>query len=247
MKDALTLFQPDLVLDYTIRESRRAKTVRLNMTPQDGLVVVIPAGYNRKRIAAIIEEKRDWITRARLWADEQQRLLAARPLLAVPATIDFRAVGQSWRVEPRPTASKRVTAREHAGGRLVLSGPTGDIGAGLDALGRWTGRRARLHLTPWLEDLGRSHGFAFGKTIIGNQSSCWGSCSPKMTISLNRKLLFLPEHLVRYVLIHELCHTVHLNHSKRFWARVGRLEPDWKELRRQLCESWQLVPGWIER
>ncbi|MEK6536597.1 MAG: M48 family metallopeptidase, partial [Actinomycetota bacterium] len=74
----------------------------------------------------------------------------------------------------------------------------------------------------------------------------WGSCSPSGTISLNQKLLFLPDRLVRYVLVHELCHTAHMNHSQRFWSRVRRYEPAMAEHRRELGESWQLVPPWLE-
>lgn len=242
----LTLFPRDLVLDYSIRESGRAKTVRLNMTPEQGLVVVIPAGYNRNRIPAIIESKQQWIENARRWVEDQRRQLATRPPLAVPAAIDLQAIGESWTVANHRTASSRTTVREHKNGLLKISGPVNDLPACLSALSRWTGRKARTHLVPWLQELSDQTGLGYERVIIGNQSSRWGSCSPSGTISLNQKLLFLPGRLVRYVLVHELCHTVQMNHSKRFWSRVRRFEPAMVEHRRELGESWQLVPPWLE-
>ena len=245
--ETLTLFPEDAILDYSIRESRKARTVRLNMTPHEGLVVVIPAGFNRKRVPAIVEEKREWIERTRVWAEEQRRLLAAKKPPTVPAFIDLRAVGETWSVKAQDTCSARITAREHADYELLLSGPVADVAGSLDALGRWSRRKAREYLVPWLTRLSRETGLEFSDTRIGNQRSLWASCSPRGTISLNQKLIFLPEELVRYVLIHELCHTAHMNHSKRFWSRVRRHEPDCRELRRELGNSWRLVPEWLDR
>jgi predicted metal-dependent hydrolase len=58
-------------------------------------------------------------------------------------------------------------------------------------------------------------------------------------------LLFQRPQVVRYLLIHELVHTLHMNHSKRFWECVGRLCPDFETLDRELREGWRRVPGWV--
>ena len=80
---------------------------------------------------------------------------------------------------------------------------------------------------------------------IRGQRSRWGSCSATGDISLNYQLLFLPPHLLRHVLVHELCHTVELNHSPRFWRTVARFEPDLAALREEMRRSWSHVPGWL--
>ncbi|MHB9111335.1 MAG: M48 family metallopeptidase [Thermoleophilia bacterium] len=243
----LTLFPADEILDYRIRESSRARTVRLNMTPEEGLVVVIPAGYNLKRVPGIVQSKKNWIENARRWADERRRELLTRRPPSVPAAIDLRAIGELWSINTNRTDSNRVIVREHPENQLRLSGRTQDTAQCLLALSRWTGRKARSHLIPWLQELGGETGLESKKVIIGNQQTRWASCSPKNTISLNQKLLFLPPHLVRYVLVHELCHLLQLNHSRRFWSLVARNEPSWREHRRELGESWQMVPRWLDR
>lgn len=92
--------------------------------------------------------------------------------------------------------------------------------------------------------LGRDRA-AFSSVVIRAQRSRWGSCSAKGDISLNYQLLFLPRELARHVLLHELCHTVELNHSARFWRTVHRFEPELERMRKDMRRSWSHVPAWV--
>jgi predicted metal-dependent hydrolase len=76
--------------------------------------------------------------------------------------------------------------------------------------------------------------YPVGKISIKNQKTRWGSCSGKRNLSFNYKLLFLPENLRDYIIIHELCHLKEMNHSKSFWNLVAEKVPDYKALRRQI-------------
>jgi predicted metal-dependent hydrolase len=70
----------------------------------------------------------------------------------------------------------------------------------------------------------------WNRVAIRNQRRCWGSCSAKKNLNFNYKLLFLPEHLRDYVIVHELCHLTHLHHGKDFWDLVEEQLPNYKEL-----------------
>ena len=74
----------------------------------------------------------------------------------------------------------------------------------------------------------------YRRVSIKDQKTCWGSCSRKGNLNFNYKLLFLPEHLQDYVIVHELAHLVELSHSRRFWAVVAGVLPDWRVRRREL-------------
>lgn len=82
---------------------------------------------------------------------------------------------------------------------------------------------AKATLPPRLDMLARHFGLRYGKVTIRAARSKWGSCSWRNNISLSLYLMTLPEHLRDYVMIHELCHTVHHDHSPRFHALVDRL------------------------
>lgn len=69
---------------------------------------------------------------------------------------------------------------------------------------------------------------------IRNQESRWGSCSSKKNLNFNYKILFLPEDLQDYLIVHELCHLREMNHSRAFWAAIAETIPNYKELNRKL-------------
>jgi len=96
--------------------------------------------------------------------------------------------------------------------------------------------KARQKLIKRLEELASKNGFPYNRISIRNQKTRWGSCSSKNNISLNIKLVLLPEELMDYVILHELVHTQIKNHSKDFWDELDKYTADAKikasELRR---------------
>lgn len=86
----------------------------------------------------------------------------------------------------------------------------------------------RLHM--WAPRIGAQ----WQRVRIGNQRSRWGSCSARGTLSFNWRLVKLPAKLFDYVIVHELCHLKHLNHSPAFWQLVARHIPDYRQRRQQL-------------
>jgi len=83
-------------------------------------------------------------------------------------------------------------------------------------------RRAQSVLPARLAELAQLHGFQYSGVKIRKSRSRWGSCSTKKSISLSLYLMLLPEHLIEYVLLHELCHTVQMNHSPAFWNLLDK-------------------------
>jgi len=102
-------------------------------------------------------------------------------------------------------------------------------------------RKAQSVLPGQLAKLAELHGFRYAGVRIRKSRSRWGSCSSKGIINLSFYLLLLPEHLIEYVLLHELCHTVQMNHSPAFWNLLNKCTQNKaRELRREIRKHCRL-------
>ncbi|MBI2056550.1 MAG: M48 family metallopeptidase [Candidatus Sungbacteria bacterium] len=81
------------------------------------------------------------------------------------------------------------------------------------------------------------YGHEYRNIRIKNQKTCWGSCSKKGNLNFNFRILFLPEHVQDYIVVHELCHLKELNHSKRFWGLVAQAVPEYLQIRKELRQN----------
>ena len=94
--------------------------------------------------------------------------------------------------------------------------------------------RARELVLSRLAHFNQQYGLAFARITIRDQKTRWGSCSQKGTLSFNYRLALLPPALADYVIVHELCHLAHLDHSQAFWKKVAEAIPEYAALKRQL-------------
>lgn len=113
-------------------------------------------------------------------------------------------------------------------------------------MNKWISKQAKYYFVPELEKKSTLTGLAYSNVRFKNTKTRWGSCSERKTINLNIQMLFLPKHLSDHVLLHELCHLEHLNHSKNFWNLVESYEPNFKTIERELkLNGRKYIPGWI--
>lgn len=165
-----TLVRHPLLGEVLFVRTARARRIILTVKPSGAVRLSFPPTVSQRRAAAFLEEKAEWILKAR--ARLQQRAVAC-PALS-PAEIE----------ELR--------------------------------------RRAKAELPARVEELARRFGFRCGKVTIRAARTKWGSCTGRNDLSLSLYLMALPERLRDFVVLHELCHTVHHDHSPRFHALLDR-------------------------
>ncbi len=95
---------------------------------------------------------------------------------------------------------------------------------------------ARILVHERLTHWNQLYNFTYKRVAIRNQRSRWGSCSTKQNLNFNYRLVFLPIELVDYVIVHELCHLKHFNHSETFWSEVEKQIPDYRVHKKKLHE-----------
>ncbi|MFK7857420.1 MAG: M48 family metallopeptidase [Granulosicoccus sp.] len=230
-------------LTYELVTSRRAKRASLRVVPGRGLVVTVPQRFPKNDVAAFVKNNRVWIDAS--LADLEARILPRfrqwpprkLPLLAMQLRMVFTYEAET---------PQQVPAIESADLHCRIKSPMDDKPAVAHEIAQHLKELARRFLPPLLASYSHLHGFQYQRVSIRGQRSVWGSYSSSGTISLNYKLLFLSRELVDYVLLHELAHTVHLNHSAAFWELLCRVNVNARVLDRRLADAGHQVPPWLE-
>lgn len=235
----LTLLEPVRERDdWQVRESRRARRLSVRVFPGGRVEIVVPVGTRPRTVEQFVSRHRGWIDRK----VDEFRHAGSEQDDAPPATVAFRATGQQFEVCYLPGAG--APRLEELAGRITLRGDLDRSALLRHAMQRWLLRTAHDQLVPRLIETADRHGLGFNRVQVRRQRTRWGSCSRSGTISINACLLFQSADVVRYLFVHELAHTVHMNHSRRFWRMVERLEPGWQTLDRELSRGWRHVPHW---
>lgn len=219
--------------DYSLRVSRKAKYAKLKIKPYGGLEVVIPLRFPKTAVPGLLEQHTEWI----LQNLQKQQERTQVPVL--PNEIKFAIDGYRTEV---------MYGTQH---EPCLSNPllidTSDYELAVKQLRKWIRRQAWQLLPPMLERVSRETGLSYQKISIRSQKTRWGSCSSRGTISLNDQLLFVARDSVEYLMVHELCHTRHMNHTSQFWQLVEHHCPNFRDHDVILNRARATLPEWILR
>jgi predicted metal-dependent hydrolase len=205
---------------YAIRRSPRARRVRVVVEHDGEVVVVLPRRARDSEAAAAVVELRPWIER------RLREAAAVRERVAgTPGTVPY--LGEELVLVP-----ERGRTRVHRRGDELLV-PSGTAAA-LAALERWYRRAARAEIAPRLDRAVDALDRSYTQLTIRNQRTRWGSCSATGAMSFNWRLLLAPEEVLDYVVWHEACHLLVLDHSPRFWRLLEHHLPGYRDPRRWL-------------
>lgn len=214
--------------EVTLRRNARASYVKIRIGTDGLLHASLPLRAPAALVRTLIGNSRTEI-RNMLQEHRGQSIMT-----------DGMQIGKSHRLIMRPGSGNRPIVTRH-GLQIVASLPEGLAiestvaqeairPAVIEALRK----EAKSYLPKRLAFLAEKYGFSYQKVRFSHASGRWGSCTTQGTISLNIALMKLPFELIDYVVLHELCHTVHMNHSQNFWALVEQCDPAYVNHRREL-------------
>ena len=231
--------QVEFPFPYKIQVSKRAKRLNLKVSAEKGIQLTVPPRTSKTEALAFLQENTAWIEKNQhLWQQYQ-------PNTNLPEQIQFPALQQQWKIEYIDNAiNKRPLIIERPEYALVYFGKDDDT-VKLTQLRQWCQNKARQFLHQRMLELSIQYQLPFNKLSFRSQQTLWGSCTHAKNISLNYKLIFLPLYLIDYVLVHELAHTIYLNHGKHFWQLVAKFIPNYKKCCQELRAIGKLIPNWF--
>ncbi len=206
----------------TFGKQRKFLTIRIG---RDGAVrVSAPAGTPYQKITEFMKKKGAWLVKHIRKAENLREQV--NPLESVLYK------GELYPIELIISSGKRLTvALDQIRKKITVFVHTkADTET---ALKTWLRAEARALLSAETRKISETLGIPFGTLYLRNQRSRWGSSSGRGNISLNWRLVMAPEEVRRYLIIHELCHQKHYNHSQRFWKEVAVHCPAYK-----VCDRW---------
>ncbi len=213
-------------VSYTLKRSARAKNVWLRIGIGTGLEVVAPEKMPLRELGGVLEKKSSWIQRhlSRL----EKTGVRSRRVLKDGSALPYMGEERPLRVL---VSRGMLTAVRLINGEIVAAVPEDDQELLVSALMDWYRKMARKVI---VDKVGRlANGHKVGRIMIKDQKTRWGSCSSKGNLNFNWRLIMAPPKVIDYLVVHELTHLEHPNHSKRFWNKVAKRFPDYAE-----SEAW---------
>ena len=222
---------------YVFKRVPRRRHVHILVNEEGAIEVRAPWRFSMAKARALLRENAEWVART---LDRVHEKLAQRPRLVTGARLPL--LDGSLQLDVRPRAQMDLFAGvRRRQGRVERRGSVLRVGAASLGEGElraliehWYRREAAAWLAGRIEHYSPRLGVQPSRLTIRGQRSRWGSCSGKGAVSLNWRLMMVPAALADYVVVHELCHLRHMNHSPRFWAMVGGIIPDYRDRRRRL-------------
>ncbi len=215
-------------LRYALRFSPRRSTLCVQVLPGGEVRVAAPSAVRRADIDTFLRAHWDWIRSKQQRLSERTRPAPRMPVgdgAQLPLLDERLVVRQRLAAGTRPAAMR-------CGSELIVCAPAPAQVPGLVVA--WYRTVARHHVSERIRHFAALVGRAPARLSIRGQKTRWGSCSALGTISINWRLMQASPEILDYVVVHELCHLLHRNHSPRFWREVQGILPDYARLRREL-------------
>ena len=210
---------------------RNRKTMEIRVLPSGLVRVVAPRGTTDRFIRNCLAQKAGWIREKLAEAQARERL---RPKREYTSGEVFLFLGEEMTLTVAGNAllakaTVRLDGQGTGAGRLIVETPAGERTVIQAALEEWYRQKAFEVFTERIEFFSERIGKKPERIKLSNAKKRWGSCTSKGTVLLNWRVVMAPAPVIDYLVVHELSHLKHLNHSGAFWRQVAEILPDYQE------------------
>jgi predicted metal-dependent hydrolase len=221
--DLKRTFQHSRLGEVEFRKVPRARRIKILIRPGKNVLVTLPLYEQFTKAEQFLYEKADWVAKA---VQRIKKENETRQTLFTPET-EFDTYSRKVQLLPDDRVNVRVQITPETVFIYYPANRSVD-----DAALQSVIRKAVEHawkveahevLPQRITQLSAQHRLPYKELLIKNTVSYWGLCAPDNTITLNIHLMHLPPHLIDFIILHELCHTIHKNHGARFWELLDRL------------------------
>ncbi len=227
--------------EVTFRRNNRAKNLRLLVTANREVKVSLPSFVSAKEGVRFVNAKKPWILKS---LKKVNQLKINQTIFDHDNSYKTKYHVLQLKTHSKATIKTVISARTitiHYPEYAECKDERVQSAIKKAFIEAWR-LEAKWYLPKRTRELAAKYGFRYNNISIKNNKTRWGSCSGKNNINLNLHLMRLPHHLIDYVILHELAHTLHKNHGKSFWARLdiilGNARKTDKELNNYRIEQW---------
>ena len=236
-----TLTLQNRTIEWSVRYSTRRRTIQLRIIDLRSLEVTAPTGTSTDKLQQVLRDKSAWLLR-QLQRLETTAASSTNASLTHGATVLYQGAPHSLLLLADGGRKPQVT-RNHGAISIHLSELVGyDNDPTVHrALKKWFGEQAEIRLLERTRYWSSHIGVNPLRIVLRDQRTRWGSCSSRGTISYNWRIIMAPPPVLDYLVIHELCHMLHPNHSSKYWLEVSHWCPDYQNQRRWLRQNGGLL------
>lgn len=220
-----------LMIPYTHKTHPRSRSIKIKVEANGQVVVVTPKRFSQRAIDHFIDQNQTWI---------KNTLAKVKQKAAFGETDqEVYVFGKKYtkNITSKSSLSRGVSIRQQ---ELIINLPTASLtrsnSQAQSYLQRFLKNTAQQYIVPRTHQLAKVMQLSFGNITLRQQKTRWGSCSSQGNLNFNWRLIHAPTTVIDYVIIHELAHREHMNHSPAFWQLVAKHDP-----------AHKLHRGWLKR
>lgn len=221
------------IYEYTLLKSKR-KSVSISVGKDTKILIRAPLFFSERAVEELIKNRAGWISEK---YEQAKKLQGFKPSHSFASGEVFSYRGKELILNRiiNPQRNRILVTKQ--ADTLLLVSPTDEKEVLKEAIVKWYRERAKEVLPQKVSYYQKYVGRSVGDIRIKEQKSRWGSCSNKGNLNFNWKIMMAPDEIIDYLVVHELCHRLHMNHSQEFWNSVGKIIPDYKQREKWLKEK----------